>query len=124
LVSRLHDIANYTDVDRYTYAIDMLPDKVVWGKKAPFGPDTSALLCVAGKTKPYVPYVVWLLGRASRMWFYNRDKEPQPQVSINIVPWTNGTASRVRHLLAQMSEPKGRKSFVSFNYSIHYLIHY
>jgi len=34
---------------------------------------------------------VWLIGRSIQMWFFNCKREPQPQVSIGIIPWTNGT---------------------------------
>lgn len=114
--SRLESMANYFDPQHRTYAIDLLPADVTWGARLPWKADMSNIVCSPDTNQPFI---VWMVGRVSRKWFYNKKDEPQPHVSINIVPLTDGTSARVRQLLQKLSQATDREfrsmdSFILF----------
>jgi hypothetical protein len=85
----------------YTYAFDKLPKDRAWGVSRPFD-DKSMLLCKSGVNEPYI---VWIVGRVSRTWFFDRESNPASQVSINVVPVHDPTGMAVRRLLSTLSKP-------------------
>ena len=48
---------------------------------------------------------MFLVGRVTRLWFYNKKGDPQPSVNICLIPWSTGTSIRVRRLLTRLSDP-------------------
>ena len=98
--------ANYVNPDRHIFSFDLLPASAAWGHKIPFD-DKSGVLCDPDTNEPYV---LWLIGRASNLWFFNSNMEAQNRVNISIVPLTVGTSYHARRLLTQLSNPSIRKS--------------
>ena len=99
--SRLRAFANRCDPKNHIYSIDLMPSDGMWGKPITLD-NKSGVLCAPGTNDPYV---VWIIGRVSRCWFFNNAGEPQRHVSINVVPWTVGTTARIRSRLAWLSMP-------------------
>jgi hypothetical protein len=93
--------SHYEKSSAYTYPIDKLPKDREWGVSHPFD-DKSMLLCKPGFNEPYV---VWIVGRVSRTWFFDKESNPASQVSINIVPIHDPTGMEARHLLSALSKP-------------------
>jgi len=75
---------NYEKPATNTFALSKLPSVHEWGTSRLFE-DKSGLLCTPGKNEPFV---LWIVGRVSRTWFFDKQSKPVPQVSINIVPST------------------------------------
>jgi hypothetical protein len=90
----------WRDTKQLTYAIGTLPKDVSWGKDESFD-DKAAVLCKSGTNRPCL---IWMLGRTSKTWFYDRDG-PAQQVSISIVPLDREDGVSARKLLARCSQP-------------------
>lgn len=99
---RIKKLVQFKLPDKHIYAFDMLPSGGQWGRRSAFGTDSSSLMCAAGTNEPYT---VWITGRVSRTYFVTRQGQPQPQVAMNIMPWSIGTLARVKQLLAKSCVP-------------------
>lgn len=106
-ISRIRQAGRYMDTTD-VIPFDLLPVGIHWGDKPPLKADRSSLLCMPGTNDPCV---VWFIGQVCATWFYDWKKNPQPRVSISIVPWTFGTGTRVRQLLGVLSKPPVGKCF-------------
>jgi|SRR5882762_2823787 len=81
-----------------TYAFNKLPLACVWGVNHAFD-DKSNVMCTPDTNKPYV---MWIIGRVSRTWFYDKESNPAAQVAINFVPVDNATANWCLRILKQV----------------------
>ena len=98
---RIATFSTYEKPSSYTYAFDKLPKDRAWGVSRPFD-DKSMLLCKSGINEPYI---VWIVGRVSRTWFFDKESNPASQVSINVVPINDSMGTAVRHLLSTILKP-------------------
>lgn len=99
--------AHVDDLARTCY-IDLLPASAAWGPRPRWGSGVGAskTLCVNGTSDAYT---VWIVGRVSKMYFFDDDGMPNDKVSINIIPWTVNTAQQVRRRLTMLSQPQEGK---------------
>ena len=81
-----------------TYAIGTLPADVEWGKDKPFD-NKAAVLC---KPNSNLPYTIWIVGRASKTWFFDNNG-PAAQVNIILVPLDVADGIATRKLVASHS---------------------
>jgi hypothetical protein len=88
------------DPGKHTYAIGTLPHDVSWGQTKEFD-DKAAILCQPGTNNPCT---IWILGKASKMWFYDRGS-PANQVSITIIPLNPEDGVTAKKLLSSRSHP-------------------
>jgi len=91
----------YQKPETNTYAFNKLPSAREWGVNRPFD-DKSNLICKPGTNEPFI---VWIVGRIARSWFYDKESNPASQVSVNIVPVNDPTGNTARQLLSQLSKP-------------------
>ena len=103
----------WADDQNLTYSIRKLPSKREWGKDMPFE-NKSSILCQTGSN---IPYTIWILGRVSKLWFFDRGN-PASQVSINIMPLDTQDGVIARQLLATYSHPDLRRHFYCSVYSV------
>jgi hypothetical protein len=98
---RIMAFQNYADPSTNTFAVDKLPKEREWGTKGPFE-DKSTILCKPGTNEPYI---VWIVGRVSRTWFFDRESNPAMQVAINVVPINDPTGTNTRQTICVLSKP-------------------
>lgn len=101
LCRRVLSFNNYEKPATNTFALNKLPTVHEWGTSRPFE-DKSGLLCTPGKNEPFV---LWIVGRVSRTWFFDKQSNPAPQVSINIVPVNDHAGQAARQTLCNLSKP-------------------
>jgi hypothetical protein len=109
---RILAFVGYQNAKSNIYALSLLPAEAEWGVDRPFD-NKSALLC---KPSTNSPYLIWVVGRVSRLWFFNAKGESVEHASIHVVPLTDGAAQKARKLICDLSKPAiGGYHFLSFD---------
>jgi len=98
---RIFTFVGYQNSKSNIYALNLLPAEAEWGVDRPFD-DKSTLLCKPGTNNPYL---VWVVGRISRLWFFNSKGETAEHASIHVVPVTDRAAQKARKLICNLSKP-------------------
>ncbi|KIM91124.1 hypothetical protein PILCRDRAFT_1327 [Piloderma croceum F 1598] len=91
----------YQNTKSNIYALSLLPAEAKWGVDRPFN-DKSTLLCKPGTNSPYL---LWVVGRISRLWFFNAKGETAEHASIHVVPLTDGAAQKACKVICNLSKP-------------------
>jgi len=100
LIKRIASLINYKKESTNTYAAGLVPD-YEWGINKPLD-DKSGILC---KPSSNEPLSFWIVGKISRLWFFNANGERASQVAINVIPLSGSVGNKCRKLLADVSFP-------------------
>jgi hypothetical protein len=98
---RILSFAGYQNAKSNVYALNLLPAEAEWGVDRPFD-EKSSLLCKPGTN---LPYVLWVVGQVSRLWFFTAKGESVEHASIHVVPLADGAAQKARKLICNLSKP-------------------
>jgi hypothetical protein len=98
---RISVFANYEKSSANTYALNKLPSAHEWGVNRPFN-DKSSFLCPPGKNEPFL---LWIVGRVSHTWFFDKQSNPAAQIALNFMPVNDHAGQTARQLLCALSKP-------------------